>query len=185
MTSFDDTTARSAPTLETERLRLRSFRRDDLDALAATLGDPDVSRYLTTEPFTREDALRRLFLAVGQWPLTGMGMWAVEQKSDERLVGHCGFFDMERDMTPSLIGYPEMGWIFDRSVHGQGIAREACEAALQWAQATLGPVDIPAIISVDNETSMRLATRLGFIREPDGVYKNEPIAIFRRLARSA
>jgi len=185
MTSFDDTTARSAPTLETERLRLRSFRRDDLDALAATLGHPDVFRHLTAEPITREDALRRLFLTVGQWPLTGMGMWAVEQKRDGRLIGHCGFFDMERDMTPSLIGQPEMGWIFDPSVHGQGIAREACEAALRWADSTLGPVTIPAIISIDNANSMKLATRLGFVREADGVYKDEPIAIFRRPAKSA
>ncbi|MBA3729302.1 MAG: GNAT family N-acetyltransferase [Sphingomonas sp.] len=164
---------------------MRGFRRSDLDALAATLSDPEVHRYLTAEPFTREEALRRLFLAAGQWPLTGMGMWAVERKSDARLVGHCGFFDMERDMTPSIIGLPEMGWIFDRSVHGHGIAREACEAALGWADAALGAVDIPAIISVENATSMKLAIRLGFVREADGVYKDEPIAIFRRPAKSA
>ena len=183
MTSFDDTTARSAPTLETERLRLRAFRRDDLDCFAATLADPEVVRYLGAEPFSREESLRRLFLAAGQWALTGMGMWAVEIKSDGRLAGHCGFFDMERDMVPSIIGQPEMGWIFDRSVHGQGIAREACEAALGWADQTLGAVDIPAIISLDNAASMRLAGRLGFVRVPDAIYKSEPIALFRRAAR--
>ena len=183
MTSFDDTTARPAPTLETGRLRLRGFRRDDLDAFAATLADPEVVRHLGAEPFSREDSLRRLFLAAGQWVLTGIGMWAVETKSDDRLVGHCGFFDMERDMQPSIIGQPEMGWIFDRSVHGQGLAREACEAALGWADETLDPIDIPAIISLDNDASMRLAERLGFVRERDAIYKSEPIALFRRPAR--
>ena len=173
---------RSAPRLETERLILREFRKDDLDAFAATMADPEVVRNLGTEPLNREDSLRRIFLAAGQWPILGMGMWAVELKAGGRMVGHAGFFDMERDMVPSLIGEPEMGWIFDRSVHGQGIAREACEAALRWAERELGPVSIPAIIGVDIAASMRLAERLGFVRQPDGIYKDEAIAIFRRPA---
>ncbi len=172
----------SAPRLETERLILRDFRRNDLDALAATLGDIEVVRHLTGEPINREDSLRRLFMAAGQWPLTGLGMWAVERKNDGRLVGQVGFFDMEREMVPSLVGLPEMGWIFDASVHGQGIAREACEAALVWLDTTHGPVEVPAIISVDNITSLRLAEKLGFVREADGTYKDETIAVVRRPA---
>lgn len=146
------------------------------------MAEPEVVRHLAIDPLSREDAMRRIFLAAGQWPISGMGMWAVELKVDGRMVGHVGFFDMERDMTPSLIGQPEMGWIFDPSVHGQGIAFEACEAALNWADRELGPVSIPAIISTDNVPSMKLAEKLGFAREPDGVYKNEPIAVFRRPA---
>lgn len=175
----------SAPRLETERLILREFRKADLDDFAATMAAPEVVRHLAIEPLSREDALRRIFLAAGQWPILGMGMWAVELKDSGRVVGHVGFFDMERDMEPSLVGQPEMGWIFDPAVHGQGIAREACEAALAWADQELGPVAIPAIIGPDNVASMRLAEKLGFIREPDGTYKNEPIAIFRRPAKAS
>ena len=170
----------SAPRLETERLILRDFHRDDLDALAATLGDIAVVYHLTGEPISREDSLRRLFMAVGQWPVIGMGMWAVERKSDGKLVGHVGFFDMQRDIVPSLIGLPEMGWIFDTSVHGQGIACEACEAALDWLDASHGPIEVPAIIAIDNIASLKLAEKLGFVREADGIYKGEPIAVVRR-----
>ena len=172
----------SAPRLETERLILRDFHRDDLDALAATLGDIAVVYHLTGEPISREDSLRRLFMAVGQWPVIGMGMCAVERKSDGKLVGHVGFFDMERDMVPSLKGLPEMGWIFDTSVHGQGIACEACEAALDWLDASHGPIEVPAIIAIDNIASLKLAEKLGFVRGADGVYKGEPIAVVRRPA---
>ena len=175
--------AGSAPRLETERLILREFTREDLDAHAATLGDVDVMRHIGGEALTREDAMRRIFMAVGQWHIAGMGTWAVERKSDGKLVGHCGFFDMARDMQPNIEGEPEMGWIFDTSVHRQGIAREACEAALAWLDANFGPVEVPAIIGVGNDASMKLAERLGFVREPDGTYKNEPIAVFRRPAR--
>jgi RimJ/RimL family protein N-acetyltransferase len=172
----------SAPTIETERLVLRGFRREDLDDFSATMADPEIVHHLAIEPLSREDALRRIFLAAGQWPIIGMGMWAVELKAGGRMVGHLGFFDMERDMEPSLVGQPEMGWIFDRSVHGQGIALEACRAALEWAKREFGPVEIPAIISIDNQPSMKLAGKLGFVREPDGIYKGEAIAIFRRPA---
>jgi RimJ/RimL family protein N-acetyltransferase len=174
---------RSAPTLETERLILREFRRDDLDAHAATLGDEEVMRHIGGKPVNREDSWRRLMSGVGSWQLLGMGPWAVELKSDGRMVGHCGFFQFDRDMTPSILGEPEMGWIFDRSVHGQGIAFEACSAALKWAEREIGAPSYPAIIDLENTPSIKLAERLGFVRQPDAVYRDAAIALFRRPGR--
>ena len=170
----------SPPTLETERLLLREFRRDDLDAHAATLGDEEVMRHIGGKPIGREDSWRRLLSGVGMWSLMGMGPWAVELKADGRMVGHCGFFQFNRDMEPSIIGEPEMGWIFDRSVHGQGVAFEACAAALDWAEREIGAATYPAIIDVENLPSMKLAERLGFVRQPDAVYRDAPMAFFRR-----
>ena len=178
------TVQRSAPRLETERLILREFRAGDLDAHAATLGDPQVMEYIGGKPMTREDSWRRLCSGVGSWQLIGIGPWAVERKSDGRLVGHCGFFEFQREMQPSIRGEPEMGWIFDRSVHGQGIAFEACARALLWADEMLGAPSYPAIISLGNTASMKLAEKLGFQRLEDGVYRDEPIAFFRRGRRS-
>ena len=173
----------SAPRLETERLLLRQFHSDDLAAHAATLADPKVMHFLGGKGMSVEDAWRRMATGVGLWALTGIGMWAVELKADKRLVGHIGFFDMRRDMQPSVAGEPEMGWIFDSSVHGQGIAREACQAALDWADQNLPGQAIPAMIDRDNIASIKLAEKLGFKRAPDALYKGEPIALFRRPAR--
>ncbi|MFL6734542.1 MAG: GNAT family N-acetyltransferase [Sphingomicrobium sp.] len=162
---------------------MRPFRHDDLDAHAATLGDPDVARFIGGTPFSREESWRRLLSNAGCWPLLGFGPWAVERRSDGRMVGHCGFFDFERDMTPSIVGEPEMGWIFDPSVHGQGIAYEACVAALTWADENFFPASYPAIIDPDNAPSMQLAGRLGFQRQSDAMYKNAPMAFFRRSSK--
>jgi RimJ/RimL family protein N-acetyltransferase len=174
---------RSAPTLETERLILREFRPEDLDAHAATLGDEEVMRHIGGKPVNREDSWRRLMSGVGMWSLVGMGPWAVEQKSDGRMIGHCGFFQFNRDMEPLILGEPEMGWIFDRSVHGQGIAFEACSAALGWAEGEIRAESYPAIIDLENAASMKLAERLGFVRQHDAVYRGEAIALFRRPGR--
>ncbi len=175
--------AREAPRIETERLILRPFRAGDLDAHAATLGDHEVMRHIGGSPVNREDSWRRMMSGVGSWPLIGMGPWAVELKADGRMVGHCGFFQFNRDMKPMILGEPEMGWIFDRSVHGQGIAFEACQAALGWADERIGALSYPAIIDLENKPSMKLAERLGFTRQPDAFYRDAPIALFRRPGR--
>ena len=162
---------------------LRGFQSGDLEDHAETLGNPEVTRYLTGEPMSREDAWRRLMMSVGQWPLLGFGYWAVVLKDNGRVVGHCGFADMQRAIEPDISGEPEMGWIFDPSVHGKGIAFEACTVALDWADKELDAPSYPAIISVDNEPSIRLAQRLGFERLADAVYREEQVALFRKFAR--
>ncbi len=162
---------------------LRHFRADDVDAYAETMADPEVVRHLGGEPNDREDAWRKLLTGAGMWSLLGIGMWAVERKSDRSLIGHLGFFDFQRDMSPSITGEPEMGWIFNPRAQGQGYATEACMAALDWFDRTQPPASIPAIIACENVRSMLLAERLGFKREPDAIYRDEPIALFRRALR--
>lgn len=175
---------REAPRIETERLVLREFRAGDLDAHAVTLGDEEIMRHIGGKPLNREDSWRRLLMGIGMWSVVGMGPWAVERKSDGHMVGHCGFFQFHREMTPMILGEPEMGWIFDRSVHGQGIAFEACKAALDWAEREIGADSYPAIIDLDNAASMKLADRLGFVRQDDAQYRGSTIAFYRRPRRS-
>ncbi len=86
-------------------------------------------------------------------------------------------------MQPSIAGEPEMGWIFAADGQGQGLATEAGQAALDWFDRTFAPMSIPAIIDFENAPSMRLAERLGFERQPDAIYKGEPIGFYRRPPR--
>jgi RimJ/RimL family protein N-acetyltransferase len=171
----------SAPLLETERLLLRGFREDDLDEHAAILSDPVVMEHFDGQLFGREDSWRRLLGGVGLWCLQGTGLLAAERKSDGKLVGHVGLFDYHREMSPSIEGVPELGYIFAAEVHGQGIAREACDAMLGWADRTLEADETVAIISLGNTPSMKLAERLGYQRKPDGEYRGEAISLWRRL----
>lgn len=169
-----------APTLETERLILRAFRAEDLDSLAAMWADENVVRYIGGQKLGREDTWRRSLAACGQWPYVGFGYWVVECKSDGKVIGQAGFADFKRDMQPSIEGEPELGYVFAPEVHGLGLAGEACTAALEWADANLDATSYPAIISPENEASIRLAERLGFRRAPDATYRGETIALFRQ-----
>jgi RimJ/RimL family protein N-acetyltransferase len=174
-----------APLLETERLRLRPFSVSDFEALAQLWAKEEVVRFIGGKQFSREDTWRRTLAACGQWPYVGFGYWIADLKDDGRLVGQLGFADFKRDMTPSIEGEPELGYVFDPSVHGQGIAFEACSAALAWAEQAIGAESYPAIIDPKNGPSLRLAEKLGFEPKGDATYHGEQIAFFRRPGKLA
>ena len=173
---------RIAPTLRTERLVLRHVSTEDADYFAEVHGDEEVSRFIGG-PVPREDAWRRAMTGAGFWSVLGIGLWTIERQLDSRAIGHVGFFDFQRNMDPSIAGEPEMGWVLTRDVQGQGYAIEATREALGWFDATFANVSIPAIISLGNAPSMRLAERLGFVRQSDAQYRGEPIGYFRRAAK--
>jgi RimJ/RimL family protein N-acetyltransferase len=142
-------------TLETERLRLRMFRDEDIDAYAAICADPDVMRYLTGEPMTRFEAWRHMAMLVGHWTLRGYGMWAVEEKATGNVVGRIGFNNPE--------GWPgfELGWILGRSAWGKGYATEGARVALNYAFTEMGRDHVISVIRPGNEASIKVAERLG------------------------
>ena len=173
-----------APVLETARLRLRPFRKQDFRPYHALLQHPEVHKHFGPDPMGEEECWRRVAASIGMWDLLGFGGWAVVRKSDERLVGTISLFNSWRALDPVFGEDPEMGWIFAKDVHGQGLAGEAGRAVLDWADATLVSVPLWAIISPHNAPSFRLADRLGFERVHNTLYQEEPITVLRRAPRA-
>lgn len=171
-----------APALETERLRLRPWRKDDRVPYFNILQEPAVFRHFGPEPMGLEECWRRLMAAVGGWQLNGFGGWAIERKSDGRLLGMTALFTAWRDLVPEFGEEPEMGWIFAAETHGKGMASEACRAVLNWAEANLDSTPIWAIIAPANEPSLKLAEKLGFERFSETLYHNDPTVVLKRPA---
>ena len=171
---------REAPRIETERLVLRQWRKDDFRPYHAILQHPEVHRHFGPDPMGAEECWRRLMAAVGGWQLNGFGTWGVELKSESRLVGSLGLFTAWRDLEPEFGEEPEMGWIMAAETHGQGLATEACQAVLGWAEANLAPTPIWAIIAPANDPSIRLAHRLGFEHVHETLYHGDPTLVLRR-----
>jgi RimJ/RimL family protein N-acetyltransferase len=173
---------RSAPILETERLLLRAWRKDDREKYYSILQEPAVFCHFGPEPMGMEECWRRLMAASGGWQLNGFGGWAVERKSDGKLIGMTALFTAWRDLEPEFGEEPEMGWIFATETHGQGLASEACVAVLDWAEADLQPTPIWAIVAPANEPSLRLADKLGFQRVRETRYHDDPTLVLKRPA---
>jgi RimJ/RimL family protein N-acetyltransferase len=148
------------------------------------LRDEEVVRHLGGSPLAREETWRRMMAARGLWEVLGYGYWVVERIEDGAYLGSVGFVDSKRDMTPSIEGIPEMGWIFAPHAQGQGYAREAVASGIEWADEALGRPELAAIISHGNDASIRLAEKCGFGVREEAVYNGEPILLFRRPAPS-
>ena len=172
-------THRAAPTIETARLRLRAHIHDDFAPILAMVSDGETMRHISGAQ-SREEAWRRMLAGPGCWALLGYGYWVVERRSDGAVIGQAGLADFKREMSPSLEGLPELGYVFAGHAHGQGYASEAVTAILNWADEALKPDEIVAIISADNVPSIRLAERHGFGRHDQANYRGEPILLFRR-----
>jgi RimJ/RimL family protein N-acetyltransferase len=142
--------------LDTERLILRMFRDDDLDAYAPMCADPDVMRYLGDgKPLARREAWRQMAMLLGHWQLRGYGNWAVEERATGRLIGRIGFHNPE--------GWPgfELGWVLGREHWGRGYATEGARRALAHAFEAMGRTHVISLIYPDNLASIRVAERLG------------------------
>jgi RimJ/RimL family protein N-acetyltransferase len=173
---------REAPRIETERLVLRPWCKDDFRPWLAIMQHPEVHRHFGPTPMAAEEAWRRLTAAVGGWQFNGFGTWAVDRKSDGKLVGNVGIFTAWRGLDPEFGEEPEMGWIFAAETHGQGFASEACNAVIEWTEANLTPTPLWAIIAPANEPSLKLAQKLGFERVSETLYHDDPTIILKRPA---
>lgn len=143
------------PRLETKRLILRGYEEKDFEAYAAFMADPDVARYIAPAPMTRSDAWRSLATTIGHWHLRGYGVWAVERKDDQAMIGRVGMIYPE--------GWPalEIGWTLAKPAWGKGYATEAAEASIRYAFLTQ-PVDrLVSNIDPQNVGSQAVAARLG------------------------
>jgi RimJ/RimL family protein N-acetyltransferase len=143
------------PTLRTERLTLRAFRADDLDAFAAMSADPEVMRYIGSgETVDRNGSWRTMAGFNGHWSLRGFGMWAVERIDDGAFIGRVGLH--HPPYWPSL----EAGWVLARDAWGHGYAREAAATVLAYARRELPPQRLVSFIHAGNERSIKLALAL-------------------------
>jgi RimJ/RimL family protein N-acetyltransferase len=168
------------PVIETERLILRAHRVEDYAGCIAIWSDPQVTRFIGGRAFTAEEIWKRLLQYAGLWSLLGFGSWAVEEKASGRYIGDVGFFDLKRDLMPSLDGMLELGWVLAVDAQGKGYASEAVAAACQWGQANGGDRRMVCIIAPENQPSLRVAEKAGFKVWQQGTYHDAPILVLAR-----
>ena len=79
-----------------------------------------------------------------RWQERGFTFWAVERKADGELLGFCGLKLADTPGSP-IEGMVEVGWRLREDAWGQGYAKEAAIASLDFAFDTLGADRVVAI----------------------------------------
>ncbi len=167
------------PTLETERLRMRGHRLEDLEHCVSLWSDPVVTRYTSGRPLTREEVWARLLRYIGHWTLLGYGFWVVEEKATGNFVGEVGVAEFERDME-SPLDRPEAGWVLAGDAHGKGYATEAVLAAIAWGKTRFESPHLMCLIHPENLASIRIAGKCGFHELRRSNYKDHPVIVMGR-----
>jgi RimJ/RimL family protein N-acetyltransferase len=156
-------TVPAAGSIRTERLLLRPFGPDDLDALHAMFGDPGVTRYLEHGPLSR-DAVRELLARISA--MTGIDAernslrLAVELRASGQVVG-----DVSLWRTSAEHNQGEIGFVLHPQHQGRGYAAESMRELLRIGFEEAGLHRIVGRCDAENSASASLMERLGMRRE--------------------
>jgi RimJ/RimL family protein N-acetyltransferase len=151
--------------LETERLRLRRFRPDDVDAVFAIIGD-DVAMQYYPKMFNRSDAVQWVERNLRRYRDDGYGLFAVTLKDTDDMIGDCGI--IKQNVEGELL--MEVGYHFRRDQWGHGYATEAARACMGLAFDAFGTEKVISLIRPENLPSRRVAERNGMKLERQVVH---------------
>lgn len=153
--------------LTTPRLRLRTFRRDDLPKYAALNADPEVAEYLGG-PLSREHSDDIAEWANQVYEEERIGLLAVERRDDGAFLGMCGLHHQQ--------SYPddiEVAWRLAREHWGNGFATEAATA---WLDHGFDALHLSKIISITDRPNLRslaVMRRLGMVFDHEGEVEDD------------
>ena len=146
--------------LETARLLLRPWEREDLSPYAGICADPEVMRYIGgASLLTHEQSEEQVARFVRHWEERGFGLWAVEEKTSANFIGFVGL-GYHADW-PEGEHKTEVGWRLDRAYWGRGLATEGARASLRYGFEELELERIISIIQPTNLASRRVAEKAG------------------------
>lgn len=167
----------AAPLLTTARLELWQPRLGDAADLYQLTLPEETRRFLGGFAPSEMDAFNRLLRNAGGWALHGYGVFMVRLKGEGQIIATCGVFRSHRGFgaDKGLDDVAEAGWIVHQDHWGQGVAREATEAALAWFDAAHGPQRVACMIEEGHIASDKLARKLGFA--PYGRHEGEDGAV--------
>jgi RimJ/RimL family protein N-acetyltransferase len=151
--------------VRTERLVLRPYRPDDVDAVHRACQDPEIQYWITAipVPYTREVARAFVQETTVRERAEGRGM-SVAIEVDGELVGSSGIY-----LRPDGRLGPEIGYWVAPWARGSGYAAEAARGLAEWALGRGAP-RVHLFADVRNRASQRVARRAGFAQE--GVVRN-------------
>lgn len=162
------------PELTTERLRLRAWRDDDIDAYAALCADPEVMRHLRG-PMTRDTAADQINAFRQHWIDEGFGLWCATHADNDECIGFIGLAVPR--FLPEVLPSVEIGWRLARAAWGRGLATEGARATVDFAFGPLGLDRLVSITLPENRSSWNVMQKLGMTLERTAVHPERGVDV--------
>jgi RimJ/RimL family protein N-acetyltransferase len=156
-------------TLSSERLILRPWREDDLDALAPLCADPEVMAHFPAV-LDRADSAQLLGRLMAHQAEHGFTFWCLERREDGAFLGFTGLARV--GFAAPFVPAVEIGWRLARPFWGRGYALEAARRSLRFAFEDLELDEVVAFTVPANQRSWGVMERLGMRRDPAGDFEH-------------
>jgi RimJ/RimL family protein N-acetyltransferase len=148
--------------LRTARLRLVPCADEHLDGLHAMNSDPEVMRYLSGRPETRNETQAMIDRVKARWSKDGYSWWCILEQHSGEVVGAGCIQNLRRKGPEPDASCPlEIGWRVRRDKWRQGIAIEAAIAMADFAFEKLGAKTLYAVCDPENTASSAVMIKLG------------------------
>jgi [ribosomal protein S5]-alanine N-acetyltransferase len=159
--------------IETQRLILRRFTRDDSDSMFNNwASDGDISKYMRWQQHENIEDTKSI---IKQWLLdynrASFYIWAITLKESDEPIGSIGLFVINEN---DLCG--DVGYSLGKKYWGQGITTEALRGVLGFAFENIGFNRIETYHSINNPASGKVMQKSGMIFE--GFAKQKYKSIF-------
>jgi RimJ/RimL family protein N-acetyltransferase len=160
-------------TLETERLILRSFGEEDVDAMAQLFANPGFMRF-SLGVFTERQKTVDFIEKVMGWDRASMpSQFAVVPRSGHAVIGYCGFHH-----HPEVPGEVEIGYRLHPDYWNRGLTTEAARAVRDHAFADLKLRRVISLIHPENIPSRRVAEKNGMKVEKEITFRGFPTLVY-------
>ena len=160
--------------LETERLILRRYEKDDLDRLDRLNSDREVMRYIGDGSLrTREQTKAGIVRAQRIYEMfPGLGFWIAEQKPKRTFIGVFALIYIPKTVEV------EVGYRLHKFAWGHGLATEGAKALVQYGFETVGLNRIVGLTHDENDPSKRVLMKAGLQRCGMGHYYDKDLCYF-------
>jgi 8-oxo-dGTP diphosphatase len=159
----EDTAA--GPVLRTSRLLLRPLEAADAASFHRLINDWEICRKLPDAPFPYPAALAGDWIAAADQDRAAgrAAQFAVVDAASGALIG-CAGLRLSKDKKTADLGY----WL-GRAFWRQGFGLEVALRLTSWAFAALSVLKITATVAADNDGSVAVLSRAGFLPTGKGV----------------
>ena len=159
--------------LETERLILRSFREEDIDAMAQLFANPDFMRFSLGIYTERKKTVDFIEKVMG-WDQASMpSQFAVVPRGEDVLIGYCGFHH-----HPEVPGEVEIGYRLHPDYWNRGLISEAARAVRDHGFTVLKLPRVISLIHPENIPSRRVAEKNGMKVEREITFRGFPTLVY-------
>ena len=170
--------------IETKRLILRTWRKEDAKAYYQINQDPKVIEFLRG-PLTMEQVNDFIPAVNRHHEELGYTLWAAELKNTGELIGFIGlnytdfFAKFDSPFSPAV----EIGWRLGSQFWGSGYATEGAKASLEYGFKQCGLKEIVSFTVPANIRSIRVMEKIGLKRDLKGDFAHPKLSLDHKLSQ--